>query len=236
VLNEVLQRVREAGQDLGLCRQALNRLGDSFLAESGRQETLAAPPLLTEVYPGGAADATAAARVLLRGLPAGAVAQFEADLRTEWLDPRGGLWDVVSKGGDLQELRHELSERAAKALAEVLAGVDACRCLPDAGEAADELLRTHARAATPPVTAGGGEELILGVPSGDAGLRVRDRILQLLERPTGVTVLTDGDLLIFRYAPCPTPDETAAVLTANDAALTELSRQVWTRLDVPWSF
>lgn len=235
VLGEVLQRLRDASQDLGTCRHALGRLADSLAAEGSSLETLACPPILTELYPGGATDTTAAARVLLRALPADTLDRFEAALTADWLGPQGGLWEVVSKGGELAELRQELRERAAKALAFALAAVDVCQCLPEAASAADELLRAVAQAAEAPVT-GRNEELVLGVPSGEGPMRVRDALLRLLERSTAVTVLTDGDVLILRHAPCPTPDDAATILTANDTALTELSRQVWTRLDVPWSF
>jgi hypothetical protein len=237
---------------LGLCREYLTLLRrrldhfvDAFAEESAGGPAVAGRPSsathLRELFPFGAANLAEAAVTLVEKLGPEALDAFDVDVQTAVIEQKGGLLGYDFDNADLaEELRGELFRRAVAVVLKPLEALDAAALFYESHSSADHarkafagsLLTAKPRVAVP----GGWQHLLLAVPEGSAGARIRELTLQQIgDLPKTVAGGNpDGDVIVCIEAAGYALPQVVRFLTDNDPSYVELANKVLTRKDLAW--
>jgi hypothetical protein len=234
--------VGEFTQELNVARTKLGHLAERFApdAASSRTPAVSGPPApnLIELLPGGAASAKDAADELVDRQKAALEQALVDKIEKEILEPRGGLWASCT-GDGAEALAPELRKVARAIALEAIKEIDAARLFlraqADLGEL-DEAVGKRLQAAAPRLSvASEWQELLLAVPAGSAGQRIREVVVGQAAHALVALVPSDVDVVICCEASGLTFAQVASGLIEGESTYADLARKVMTRIDVTWT-
>jgi hypothetical protein len=159
-------------------------------------------------------------------------------IKDEFVDPAGGLHEVLAKGRS-QELVKRLCHTARQVAMEAVQSVDLMSFVLPAAEAGDECsgrLRTAAEAATPRLLANGGvKHLVAVLPAGSDAQRHVDKIRGTLDPDASVLVCPENEFTMCYEVSGLSLAHVAVNLIQSRHDYVELSQRVHTRHDIEWS-
>src|SRR5205085_845 len=137
------------------------------------------------LLPGQAVDLRSAAEELLGSLAPEFLAEFDVQVETEVLQPKGGIWSFVRGLGDrAREIRQELLSRSESALSKALGDMDAARLFVeahrDAAQARQALANLLQKAKPLLESERAWQHLIAAIPSSRSGATLRDLLLDVI--------------------------------------------------------
>jgi hypothetical protein len=162
----------------------------------------------------------------------------QQQIRREFLEPAGGLYDILTKGRS-QELVSRLREAARLVVLDALRSVDLMGfLLADSNQDKPEPTRLQSvvDAATPKfISAGGAKHLVAILPGGpDAGNRANE-VRQAINSSASVLVTNDNEITMCCEGTALSLAHIAVNLIQGRRDYLELAERVHTRHDVDWS-
>jgi serine/threonine protein kinase len=242
IIGAVARPIGEFLQELDLARKKLEFLSQdfqkSFVNLAARGSRPAAHVL--ELLPGKSANIHDAAMIVFGDLNPKFLPGLDHEVQKELLVPRGGLWRLLSGSEELgKSLRSDLEDCVLQSVRKALRELDAAQLFihsyPER-EQAEQALRDQVHKGEPRLK--GAKEwtqLVLTMPDSDPGKELREFVVNALpDLPTTVFFGEEDVILCHDAAHLPLT-EVAAEIVGSDERCHDTSKQVMTRIDVPWS-
>ena len=234
-LEEELQRAGEILRDLGAI---LVSAGATVRAVSERASSPCKS--MTELLPGQCKNVDEAARYLFDRLEPKLIPLIERSLQIEVLDPRGGLWGLVSGTGEpMQRIQDEIQRRVLAAVLDAFRELDAAKLLVESRQDPDhalrDLLARIGSVAPHKQVPRGWQHLLLALPNSPEGARLRELLGPVLADVPHTVLDSDGDIVLcHEAADLPLP-QMAEILLGDAALPTDAACHVLTRHDIAWA-
>jgi serine/threonine protein kinase len=245
VFHAVAGRITSLEQELQRAGELMRDFGASLVPAGGpvRAVSERAPSPcknLTELFPGQCRNVDEAARYLFERLKPKLIPLIETNLQTELLDPRGGLWKLVSGTGEpSQRIQDEIKRRALTAVLDALGDLNAAKLLVESPQDPDhalrDLLARIGSVAPHKQVPRGWQHLLLALPNGPEGSLLRQLLGPFLAEMPNTMLDSDGDIVLCHEAACLPLNQLAEILLGDEAVSTDAACHVLTRQDIAWA-
>jgi hypothetical protein len=247
VLAVIQKQLAQFTRELATARQVLGKWVQA-LRPAGKKAAVSTehePPRPSrELLPGKAANLDEAAAVLCGKLGPEVLPELDERFQAEVLSGHGGLWRLLleprseQSNPPAERIWAEMEKRAGALVSSALEDVSAARLFLDLyprPEQAEQALAAQLKSATPkPQTSGGWQRLVVGLPGGSAG----DKVKEMIEKTAAgvsITVIPTQDDLLLCFEVANVPLVQAAVAVGGSDVPDELKDQVLSRTDVAWA-